>query len=136
MAVDATTMQQEYDAYVRDLPKRRREGVRKAALMLDEEVPGWENRIDPETLDMGDCHNCALGQIFGPRVEGKLWQILGPEIRVWRRNKGRSGYAKGLDKLTITQCQYATGAFSSHPELRCMWIEEAMNRKHPEKNDA
>lgn len=113
-----------------------REGVRQAALMLDKEVPGWEKRIDPETLLMSDCFNCALGQIFGPRVESKIWKTLGPEARRIRRSKSiTSGFIKGLRNPTIREYHVETNAFCANPQLKCMWIEEATNRLYPEDKD-
>lgn len=39
----------------------------KGAALLDEEAPGWAERIDLPTLDLGSCWTCVLGQIFaGP----------------------------------------------------------------------
>lgn len=39
--------------------------------LLDEEFPGWREIINPEQLDMGDCHQCILGQLFGEYFTGK-----------------------------------------------------------------
>lgn len=39
--------------------------VREAAKRFDEIRPDWFTRINFETLDMNDCLNCILGQVFG-----------------------------------------------------------------------
>lgn len=40
------------------------ERVRAGATLLDATVPGWEGKIDPETLDLQSCVGCILGQCF------------------------------------------------------------------------
>jgi hypothetical protein len=49
--------------------------AQKGAALLDQKIPGWEHRIDPETLEMGDPRHCVVGQICGfyrPRFYGIL----------------------------------------------------------------
>ena len=42
------------------LPKN----VERGAELLDREKPGWERKIDVETLDLSSCSECILGQAF------------------------------------------------------------------------
>lgn len=35
------------------------------AAFLDEQMPGWAERIDLAELDMGSCTRCILGQLLG-----------------------------------------------------------------------
>ena len=42
------------------LPKN----VERGAELLDREVPGWEGKIDLETLDLASPDRCVLGQAF------------------------------------------------------------------------
>jgi len=35
------------------------------ARFLDQRTPGWENRINTETLNIASGNNCALGQVYG-----------------------------------------------------------------------
>lgn len=44
--------------------------VREAAKRLDEIEPNWFNIINFDTLDMNDCFNCVLGQVFGHYDKG------------------------------------------------------------------
>lgn len=44
--------------------------VEKGIKLLDEKVPGWRERIDPDSLDMSDCFQCILGQLFGSFSDG------------------------------------------------------------------
>lgn len=44
--------------------------VREAAKKLDSVRPDWIQFIDFDTLDMNDCLNCVLGQVFGHYDEG------------------------------------------------------------------
>jgi hypothetical protein len=40
--------------------------------LLDEQQPGWRDKIDLETLNLGSCSVCVLGQIFGDYEEGTI----------------------------------------------------------------
>jgi hypothetical protein len=33
--------------------------------LLDENVPGWERRVDLRTLDLSSCTECVVGQLYG-----------------------------------------------------------------------
>jgi hypothetical protein len=39
--------------------------VRRGESFLDVHVPGWRDQVDPSSLDLADCHQCVLGQVFG-----------------------------------------------------------------------
>jgi hypothetical protein len=38
--------------------------VARGAALLDEKLPGWDQRIDLDNLDLGNKCNCVLGQEF------------------------------------------------------------------------
>jgi len=38
--------------------------VARGAALLDEKLPGWDQRIDLDRLNLGDCFTCILGQLF------------------------------------------------------------------------
>lgn len=44
--------------------------VTRAALMLDENKPGWHKLINPETLDLRSSQQCVLGQVYGSFATG------------------------------------------------------------------
>ncbi len=44
--------------------------AREGAILLDEEKPGWAERIDLSTLRMESCRFCILGQLYGDYVTG------------------------------------------------------------------
>lgn len=44
--------------------------VMRGAALLDEKVPGWRERVNPDTLDMSSDRNCVLGQLYD-------WYALG-----------------------------------------------------------
>ncbi len=46
------------------------DAVARGVALLDEKVPGWREKINVETLDMGDYCICVLGQQFGDFGEG------------------------------------------------------------------
>lgn len=39
--------------------------VAAGAARLDEHIPGWPARVDLDSLDLADCAQCVLGQLFG-----------------------------------------------------------------------
>lgn len=66
------------------------ERVAAGAAWLDEHRPGWVDRIDLETLDLGDCANCIVGQEFGEIIPHRL-----PEaVRDYNPDLGFDAYAE------------------------------------------
>ena len=43
------------------------------AALLDEKVPDWYTRIDPETLDLKVYSFCVIGQVFGLECSGLVF---------------------------------------------------------------
>lgn len=41
-----------------------RERVERGVTLLDDNVPGWRDRVDPVRLDVTDAFRCILGQVF------------------------------------------------------------------------
>lgn len=39
--------------------------VQLGAALLDQYVPGWEGRVDPQMLNMANGTRCVLAQVFG-----------------------------------------------------------------------
>lgn len=46
------------------------ENVLRGIALLDEKVPDWREKIEPESLFMDLCMSCVLGQIFGYYPDG------------------------------------------------------------------
>jgi hypothetical protein len=53
------------------------ERVAKGAALLDREEPGWEQRIDLETLALDDPCKCILGQLFSQTDDEKGAYFVG-----------------------------------------------------------
>ena len=75
-------------------------GASRGAQLLDQRVPGWFDRIDPNRLDIRYSGVCVLGQLYGGyaigckqlgigfcRAVGYGFQviILGSPNKAWRR---------------------------------------------------
>lgn len=58
--------------------------VRRGALLLDAEAPGWAGRINEEELDLGSCDDCILGQVYGEFDTG-MTAILGTDPKSCER---------------------------------------------------
>lgn len=39
--------------------------VLRGVELLDEEAPGWRDKIDLPSLHLMNCNSCVLGQVFG-----------------------------------------------------------------------
>lgn len=37
--------------------------VKRGAMLLDEKLPGWHNRVNPDVLNINDCSKCVIGQL-------------------------------------------------------------------------
>lgn len=48
-----------------------RQNVARGAALLDEKMPGWEDKIDLERLSMYDGCDCILGQLAGMYHRGR-----------------------------------------------------------------
>jgi hypothetical protein len=91
----------------------------KGAALLDEEVPGWADRIDVPTLDLGSCTLCVLGQLY-------------PEHNTL---PGPDGYFLGLHQLGLSVYAGREHGFTSNgaagitlDELAEAWSGEVHRR--------
>lgn len=50
--------------------------VQRGAAWLDEKIPGWEQQIDLDLLDVGSVENCILGQLGHGRVGSMAEECL------------------------------------------------------------
>jgi hypothetical protein len=85
-----------------DLKYNPDEAVQRGVALLDRAVPGWYQRVDPNTIDMISGDNCVLGQVFaGHPVSGYyrgssiLLDMLPRMVQV-PRNFGSTGDFAGL----------------------------------------
>jgi hypothetical protein len=87
---------------------------------LDKEVPDWELRVDPDTLDLRSLYHCVLGQIFADDA----WRSP------TRDRKGRrlSGYKYAL-KTGVRPSRKAINPLLHLRQAESMWREEIRNRK-------
>ena len=49
--------------------------VRNGARWLDENFPGWVDRIDLETLNLSNGESCICGQVFAPHSSKTLTHL-------------------------------------------------------------
>lgn len=67
------------------------ERVARGAAWLDDNVLGWQNRIDLDRLDMGNRYHCVLGQLYGNYMFGPLARDEAQTLGLQRT--GADGYA-------------------------------------------
>ena len=93
------------------------QAVAKGATLLDQQVPGWAERIDLPMLDIGSCYHCILGQLYGD----------GSELDT-------SGYEVGRDWFGLTLRDAEEHGFTTAaglPEFRRLgeaWAAEVLRR--------
>ena len=86
-----------------------RDRVTRGAAFLDERYPGWEKHIDPFILNINNCFNCILGQLY-------------------------FGFNDGMGLLHISEsdCEFY-GFFSAntlaYDDLREAWLNEIASRQ-------
>ena len=106
--------------------------IHTAAKMLDKEIPGWHNLVNPETLKMADCSMCVLGQVFGIPMEEKLRGILGdrcPPLHPSQHAVPATAYLRG-SSFVNGQGQSCRGFGESGT---CEWVEEIAERRAREE---
>lgn len=52
------------------------ERVQAGIAWLDENEPGWRDRIDPSRLQLSSPHNCVVGQVFRDDIS-QTWHLNG-----------------------------------------------------------
>lgn len=88
--------------------------VRNGARWLDENFPGWEDRINIATLSLEDGNNCICGQVFAGRAR--------------RLNSAMSGYTYAEDHLFAEANSWISGFVLSGPITRrriAFWRKKA-----------
>jgi hypothetical protein len=46
--------------------------VARGVALLDEKQPGWDALVDPRHLNIEDCGDCVLGQVYRNKGDGSL----------------------------------------------------------------
>jgi hypothetical protein len=46
------------------------ENVKRGVALLDERLPTWRQRVNPDTLDLANGCRCIVGQVLGDYDEG------------------------------------------------------------------
>lgn len=55
----------------RNYPTNYKAAVNNGIRLLDKENPDWRRHINIDTLDVSDCTNCILGQLYGHYCTGE-----------------------------------------------------------------
>ena len=132
--------------------KSEKERVAAGAKLLDHILPGWQDNIDLETLEMSDGAMCILGQTFGIHNEKCLAKEMYPEEYEAARVRGGISPGRGLDrgwriatlgrgdmitalkdKIDITNEDIAIlNSVCSGHNNKCEWAEEIAARRAAE----
>lgn len=94
-----------------------REAVRKAALALDDDNPGWARRIT-RVLNLSDPCECVLGQAYPP---SGFYRFAARYVRP------PTGYGLHVERL-IAKYHLYVSVFDSNIWYRQYWLEEIAAR--------
>ena len=124
-----------------------KERVANGARWLDENFPGWTERIDPATLHLSDGMHCICGQVFAEEVKGVdnldgfryAEKTLLTEANGWIESKYPKGeiqrgtdVAMSLGFLTTEQDAYDYDEYA-YEHLQNVWIDLLRSRE-PERD--
>lgn len=98
---------------------------------LDENHPGWVNKIDLNTLYMSDCGNCVIGQAVG-EYRTSIDKASGTSYAGFGTNKEATIWAveHGFESPRVSYYEErseAPGAYG-FDELDALWAEEVTKR--------
>lgn len=91
------------------------EDIARGVELLDETVPGWDSRIDVETLNIASPVKCVLGQLFGGYGDG-LRALSGPMTRA---------DVVGIRYGFMPRSSVITSVDDGWPAALASWYEEA-----------
>lgn len=88
--------------------------VKRGAVWMDQNYPGWAQRINLSNLDMGDCEACIIGQTIG------TYDNFEPEGFSWAVDHGFDvGAAASIETIIL-----------AYSNLESCWTEEVHNRRY------
>lgn len=106
--------------------------VAKGAAHLDKMRPGWERRIDVQTLTMWDPCGCIIGQLVGCQFGCQFF-------RAARSLFIDDVVAYGFERDAVPYMNSFTNSGNEgqrrYALLQDAWIEAIADRLHPDKNE-
>lgn len=103
------------------------ERVNRGAQLLDEQEPGWVERVFPDRVSMRDGQHCIIGQVYGNYDE-----FIGMPFGMGPTLAGTS--QKAIDHGFLTQVRPPEGEFEWIPYglLDAVWVALLRERAHAE----
>ncbi|HYE80030.1 MAG TPA: hypothetical protein VEI97_18785 [bacterium] len=100
-----------------------RERVARGAALLDEQAPGWAEKVNVGWLDMSYATRCVLGQLYGNYDAGMavLFPVLGRFVftRAWK-GQAYGFFLYGPKYGAVTEANYRA--------LQEAWVEAIADR--------
>jgi len=77
--------------------------IERGAALLDTAAPGWEGKIDLNTLDLSSGWYCVVGQVYGDYIDGlaELKMIRSMQLRVNKRTEDYCAISRHINKEAI-----------------------------------
>lgn len=102
--------------------------VRDGARLLDEQRPGWWQRIDILKLEMNNCSKCILGQLFGHYDSG-LTRLFGSPDEAEEASERGFDHDEEFGAFTTDgQSAYKDRVNNQYSQLARVWIDEVLKR--------
>lgn len=107
--------------------------VKKGAFWMDENHPGWANRINLDELSMESCDSCIIGQAV---METGYWGVIednSPTFRIadsisWAIEHGFDASGAGIDWFNADVNDLSDAARQRYMDLETLWTDEVRKR--------
>lgn len=97
--------------------------VKRGIYWLDENHPGWAQRIDLGTLEMSECQDCVIGQAIGDYGEN-IVKASGVEYPA----SARWSIEHGFESPVVFAMNDGLEVNYGYRELDILWSEEVQKR--------
>ena len=101
--------------------------IKKGAIWMDENHPGWEYIVDPDTLAMDECESCIIGQVC---METGYWDTIAKaEGSGYISDSVNWARENGFDAPEhIYQEREEDSFFGYFADMERVWTEEVKSR--------
>ena len=109
------------------------ERVERGAARLDVMCPDWASRTTPETLNVGNCLACVLGQLFGHYLDGREEMFpAAVDNEVMKHNAREHGFALSVGECAVIgeelDVDWVRNRDAVYVELTQLWVDAIAKR--------
>lgn len=109
------------------------ERVERGAARLDVMCPDWASRVTPETLNVGNCLACVLGQLFEHYMDGLDEVFPGSvDYDAMKSDAREHGFVLSADECAVIgeelDVDWVRNRDAVYVELTRLWVDAITNR--------